>query len=89
MARSTLMIALAAVALSGCTVSPQDSQDALGAYGFHDAKLGGISPFGCDSKSDGWSRTFIATGPTGARVEGVICKGLLKGSTVRITGRAQ
>lgn len=84
--RSALILMVAA-GLAGCTVPAPDANEALAAYGFRDIELGGLSMFGC-SKDDDFTRTFSATGPSGQRVRGVICKGLFKGSTVRITGRA-
>lgn len=82
-----LAVAASALLLTACAVPEDETRDALDAYGFKDASLGDIAIFGCDVKSDGWSRKFTATGPTGVRVNGVVCKGLFKGATVRIMGK--
>jgi len=83
-----LLIAAAALALAGCTGSPDWATNALSAYGFKSIALGGWAMFGCDDR-DQFHRAFTATNPTGQRVRGVVCGGWLKGATVRITGAAQ
>jgi hypothetical protein len=81
------IIAIAAVALGGCEVRKSTALQATHAMGFTQVELGGNSWFGCSDK-EGWTRTFEATGANGTRVKGAVCKGLLKGATVRITGPA-
>ena len=83
--RSALIVT-AALVLTACTVSPQTATSAAEDMGFTDVKLGGPSFFGC-ADEDGFTRTFTAKNAAGRPVQGVICKGLLKGATVRITGR--
>lgn len=79
-----LALASVVVGLAGCTVSEPRATSAVEAMGFSDVKLGGPSLFGCSDK-DTFTRTFTATAANGKRVHGVICKGLMKGATVRLT----
>ncbi|QIG69148.1 hypothetical protein EVB78_114 [Rhizobium phage RHph_N1_15] len=72
----------AAALLSSCEVDPQDAQRILADNGMKDIELKGSSWFGC-SKGDLYDTEFVATAPSGRRVEGVICGGSLKGYTVR------
>lgn len=76
-----------ALGLAGCTVSANDTNFAAETMGLRDLKLGGPSLFGCSDR-DTFTRTFTATAANGQRVKGVVCKGWLKGATIRITGRA-
>ncbi|HCZ48001.1 MAG TPA: hypothetical protein DCZ11_03230 [Gammaproteobacteria bacterium] len=76
-----MMLALAALA-AGCT-KPEDARQALEGAGFTQIELGGYGWFACDEK-DTFSTKFTATGPTGKRVSGVVCSGLLKGNTIRM-----
>ncbi|QIG75686.1 hypothetical protein EVC20_115 [Rhizobium phage RHph_Y2_17_1] len=84
MFRKTVFVgAIAAVALlSSCRVDEQDAMRVLADNGLKDIQLKGGSWFGC-SKGDTYNTEFVATAPSGRRVEGVICGGLLKGYTVR------
>ena len=66
---------------------PQDLTNVAPEMGLRDLKLGGPSLFGCSDR-DTFTRTFTATAANGQRVKGVVCKGWLKGATIRITGRA-
>lgn len=71
--------------LVGCT-KPEKTRTLLEAQGLSDVKITGYRFFGCDSgkgSDDNWHTGFEATGPTGKRVTGVVCEGLLKGATVR------
>ncbi|AGC36121.1 hypothetical protein B7L88_gp167 [Rhizobium phage RHEph10] len=84
--RKTILAGAAVVSvalLSSCRVDPQDAQRILADSGMKDIELKGGSWFGC-SKGDTYNTEFVATGPTGRRVEGVICGGLLKAYTVRL-----
>ncbi len=47
-----------------------------------DVKVGGYSYFGCGT-GDTWHTKFVAKNQQGKEVSGVVCKGILKGSTVR------
>ncbi len=77
----SLVAALLSVGLTAC--SDRDSAlRALSAQGFTNINAGGWAMFGCDEK-DQFHTSFTATGPTGVPVHGVVCKGFLKGSTVR------
>lgn len=72
------------IGLGGCTVAPNEATNTLAAAGYTNIDLGGYSWFGC-GRDDGFSRTFTATSVNGSHVEGVVCAGLLKGTTVRTT----
>jgi len=67
--------------LSACTNS-SDTISVLSSQGYKDIQTTGYSFFAC-SKDDTFSTGFTATSPTGSRVEGTVCSGLLKGSNVR------
>lgn len=65
-----------------CSDEPGAERALLDA-GYTNISLTGYEWFGC-GKDDGWSTGFTATGPSGRRVEGVVCSGVLKGSTIRL-----
>jgi hypothetical protein len=67
---------------TGCT-RPDHSYQVLQAQGYSNISITGYAWFGCSE--DDWFKTkFVATGPTGTQVNGVVCSGLFKGSTVRV-----
>ncbi len=74
---------LAFASLCACT-DPKGATKALQDSGFKDVKITGYDMFSC-SKDDFYCTGFIATGPNGSPVEGVVGRGLLfKGSTIRL-----
>jgi hypothetical protein len=77
-----LILSMAVAALCGCT-APDRSTSALKAAGYTDIELTGYSFFAC-SESDQFATGFRAKGPTGVKVEGTVCAGFLKGSTIRL-----
>lgn len=68
---------------SACT-APNEARRILEQQGYTNIQIKGYSLLTCSE--DDWFRTgFVATGPTGQRVEGVVCRGLLfKNSTIRL-----
>lgn len=76
------IVIAAAVLISGCSDST-GAKRALEQSGYSDIQTTGYSFFGCD-KNDAYHTGFIAKGPTGKPVEGVVCSGVFKGSTVRL-----
>jgi hypothetical protein len=86
MKNSTIaIVALAALAAVGCT-RPEQAEMALEANGYTNIQINGHAWFVC-GEDDDFSTSFIATGPGGDRVHGAVCSGILKGATVRVTGR--
>lgn len=71
-----------ALVLSGCS-SHDNTVHTLQAAGYTNITTDGYSFFGC-GKDDTYHTKFTATGPTGVRVNGVVCSGVFKGSTIRI-----
>lgn len=78
-----LIVALAAIALSGCGVNEVKGKRALESQGYTNVKIEGFSFFGCGEK-DTFRSAFSATGTNGAKVTGVLCSGMFKGITVRM-----
>ena len=75
-------LALVALLLSACSDSDV-ARSALLGQGFTDIEITGWAPLGC-SDSDGTCTGFVALGPTGRRVSGVVgCGYFFKGCTVR------
>lgn len=77
-----IIIGLFAVILSGCTNS-SSAIKALEGAGYTNIEITGFRFFGC-SEDDSFRTGFSSTGPTGKPVTGVVCGGLLKGSTIRL-----
>lgn len=75
------LILAAALMMSACS-DPNGATKALHDQGYKDIQITGWAIFGCDEK-DQFSTGFVATGPSGNRVEGVVCSGWFKGKTVR------
>lgn len=76
-----ILILASAMALAGCTAH-NDAKRALEGAGYTDIELGGYAWFAC-GQDDSFATEFKATGPTGRRVEGAVCSGFTKGSTIR------
>lgn len=68
-------------ALAGCT-DADGARKALEGAGYSDVQTQGYSFFGC-SQDDTFHTKFVAKGPSGKPVEGVVCKAMFKGSTIR------
>lgn len=65
-----------------CIPANDEAEKALKAQGYTNIKLTGYKVLAC-SQSDGYNRGFEATSLAGVRVEGVVCMGAFKGSTIR------
>ena len=76
-----IMIFVLSIGLLGCS-SHNDAVRALKGAGYTDIQTDGYRFFGC-GEDDTFKTGFIATGPTGQRVTGVVCSGWLKGATIR------
>lgn len=77
------MMIIAALLAAGCT-QPDHARRVLEAQGYTDIQMDGYDFLNC-SKDDTYHDKFTAKGPTGQRVSGVVCAGLLfKGATVRL-----
>ena len=76
------LFVLVAVALVGCTDSDVARKSLAGA-GYTDIEITGYAFFGC-SEDDAFHTGFKAKGLNGQPVEGVVCSGWLKGSTIRL-----
>lgn len=76
-----LLMGFAFIAPSACT-KPAETERQLSMLGFTDVKTTGYDFFAC-AESDSFSTGFEATSPTGERVSGVYCSGLLKAGTLR------
>lgn len=70
------------ITLVGCTNSSTAERVLVGA-GYKNVTLTGYRFFGC-GEDDLFHDGFEATGPTGQRITGVVCGGILKGSTIRL-----
>ena len=77
------ILALATCALSACT-DPDNARRVLEDNGYTEVQTGGYAAFSCDAKSDTYATAFAAKSPNGRLVSGAVCKGLLKGSTIRL-----
>jgi hypothetical protein len=55
----------------------------LNQAGYSDIKITGFNFTGC-GQGDTYSTGFTGKGPTGVIVSGTVCKGLMKGSTIRL-----
>ena len=60
----------------------ESAVNTLTRQGYIDVEVVGASFFGC-AEEDIWRTKFIATSPSGHTVEGIVCKGILKGATIR------
>ena len=75
-------IVLSLLFCASCT-APGSAQKALQAAGYTDIKITGYNFFGC-SEDDFYHTGFRARGANGVIVEGTVCQGILKGSTIRL-----
>lgn len=75
-----VVVAFAAT-LIGCT-QPEEARKILEAQGLTNITITGYNAFAC-SEDDNYSTGFEATSVNGTRVKGTVCKGMLKGATVR------
>lgn len=80
--KNLLIAVIAALALTACT-SEESAVKALTSAGYSDITITGYGWFDC-SEDDTFATRFKAKGPTGQAVEGTVCKGMLKGSTIRL-----
>ena len=88
--KRTIIVAAAALALAlalSAGTAPNQSREVLLDAGYSNIEVGGYDWFGC-SEDDALRTKFKATGPTGRKVEGVVCAGMFfKGATIRNTRR--
>lgn len=83
MFKRTVLIA-AILAVAACVpMSDERARAAVEASGMTDVEITGMAFFGCADK-DYITATFRAKTSAGKAVSGVVCGGILKGSTVRI-----
>lgn len=75
-----LILCSIVIALTGCS-QPEKTVTILESQGFTNVKTHGFSMFGC-GQDDNFSTKFTAE-KDGKTVSGVVCGGILKGSTVR------
>lgn len=83
--KTLLIAAVAALILSGCS-DAENARRVLSASGYTDITTTGYRWTGC-SKDDSVHTGFVAKGPTGVPVEGVVCQGwwfFSKSATIRI-----
>ena len=76
-----VIMVCAVLSLCACT-RPDATKDLLTSQGYKDVTITGYSFFAC-SKDDTFATGFDAVSPTGQRVSGAVCSGLMKGSTIR------
>ena len=63
--------------------TPDRATQTLLAQGYTEVRTTGYAYFDCGT-GDLFATAFEATSPSGQRVEGAVCSGLLKGNTVRL-----
>lgn len=78
-----VMIAAAAL-LAGCAPPVGEARSAVEAYGFDRVNVGGYALIGC-SREDVHRFKWTGRNTAGRHVAGVVCGGILKDWTVRIT----
>lgn len=77
------LLIIVAILLTGCT-QPERAGRVLLESGYTDIQLQGYDWMNC-SKDDTYHDKFTAIGPSGRKVSGVVCSGLMfKGSTIRL-----
>lgn len=79
--RTTSKLLLFLLLCVGCT-NESSSAEALDAMGFTDVHFTGYSFFAC-SKDDEYHTGFKAKNPSGKKISGTVCCGILKSCTVR------
>lgn len=69
--------------MAGCMSSDSDATQTLRNSGYSNIKTTGLNPLSCSE--DDFTRTgFVATNPSGQRVAGTVCCGMIfKGCTIR------
>lgn len=76
------LVLISLLFLSACS-DPKAATRTLQDNGYTDIKIGGYGLFRCSEK-DSFSTTFKAKNlASGRQVEGVVCRGIFKGSTIR------
>lgn len=75
-------VVAAAVMTAGCTRRDK-TVEVLEANGYTNIEITGYNFFSC-SEDDAFKTGFEATAPNGTRVEGTVCSGWFKGSTIRL-----
>jgi len=78
--KNILLIAVT-ILVVGCT-DTKGTTEALKDEGLTPVKVGGYGFFAC-SEEDFFATKFIATRANGRTVDGVVCKGIFKGKTIR------
>jgi len=81
MLRLLALLVVVAVTSTACTDADGARKALIGA-GYSDIQIGEYAAFGC-GRGDDYATKFTAKGPTGVVVTGVVCSGVLKGSTIR------
>lgn len=76
-----MLIVLMLFGVMGCT-SPEPSKKILSSMGYTDIQITGYVLMGCGER-DVFHTGFTSKSPNGSSVEGVVCSGWFKGSTVR------
>lgn len=77
-----ILIVSLVIGLVGCT-NGDGAVRALEGAGYTNIKITGYRITGCHD-DDTFRTGFRATGPSGKLVTGVVCSGILKGSTIRL-----
>ncbi len=78
----TFIVLLVCLYIRALSNADNDAEKALKAQGYTQIKLTGYKVFAC-SRSDDYNKGFEATSLAGVRVQGVVCMGIAKGSTIR------
>jgi hypothetical protein len=81
--KKILITATLVFLLQGCMEDTTDSKRILEQTGYTDITFTGISPFAC-SNDDVYRTGFRAKNAAGNYVSGTVCKGFLKGATIRL-----
>jgi hypothetical protein len=76
-----IIVGVVSIMLLGCTNGDGAVRSLEGA-GYTNIKITGYRLTGCHD-DDTFRTGFKATGPSGKPVTGVVCSGILKGSTIR------
>lgn len=77
------LIIIATMALTLACTDDDGTTRVLSDMGYRDIQTQGYAAFRC-GQDDTFATGFRATAPSGRTITGTVCKGLLKGSTVRI-----
>lgn len=76
-----IIIATLCILIASCT-NPEKAVEVLQKQGYTNIEITGYE-FGACSKDDLFHTGFVALAPSGYVVSGVVCSGLMKGSTIR------